>query len=469
MIVFQDSKRNKSKTALNETIHRWESITPNNWDLLRNADNQAKNATTNIITHISVLETLKSECLYKDKILETVQRMQNDDIFNRDYMLASIGTFRGKLPLNTLNSISTIVQSEYINQGSSNKQNAKIVLFPGFFVRKTNQTDILKNYLPIDTITLPTAIRRFLRLGYSINTLLKLPVNELYVLATSESWIAWRQLLVSENWTQENSNEMIKWYFREIPFCQALELSFKNIYPTPITVASEWQLIGKSTLGTVSQSLHKKADNEFVLDLSTRKLYLKNSSYSVTLDCSHIVVISALVSSGSTGLHLEQIKQLDLENKGLVYLKNKLKSENSVFDTSQLNRLHVLKNRINKKISSLDISVQVNQYNCWFLELPEGYTISIQNVVWSAKIDNKTQNDLLPKLSTQNKKLYLLLKQYSPSFLNSKRIAEELFDTSSNTQKKVSDSIYKLQKQLQNSSYVIIRDYLGGYALIQKA
>lgn len=463
--AFQDNK--KTLIVTNELLNRWELITPNSWNLLRNVNNQVNNATNNIITNLSTLETSKSEAIYKNTFLEKIQRMQSDNVFNRDYLLANIGNLKNELSINTIHNISSIIQSEYIKQGSNNKGNEKIVIFPGKFVIKTNRTNILNNYLPVDTTTLPIAIRRFLQLGYSINTLLNLPIAELYLLATSDTWIKWRNHLTSENWTKENSNEMFSLYLSKIVFNRALEIVYTNL--SPISIASEWQLIGKSLLGTFAKSIHK-SNNNFILNLNTRSLYLEKNDGNIKLDYSHIILLSILISSGNTGVHIEQIKQLDIE-KSLIktqkieYCDNYKKDE--ITEKSRLNRLYVLKNRINKKIASFGISIIINDKNCWVLNLPENHSILLSGSAWDLQDSKMNQNNDLPKLSKQNKKLYLLLKQHSPAFLGSKKIAEELlFNTSENTQKKVSDNIYKLQKKLKNSPYKIIRDYIGGYALI---
>lgn len=464
MYSYHEEKNKKIPVSINKTLERWEKITPSKWSIFRNANAQINDATSNIIKNLSLLKTPKTEYLYKQIFLEILQTMQSNNIFDRDYLLAKIASSKEELSQETVNNIAILIQSEYINQGVHNK-GYKIVLFPGLFVRKTNRTDLLNKYLPIDLITLPTAIRRFQNMGYSIKPLLTIPVNELFILASSEAWVKWRKHLLSDQWSKENDIEMLSLFLSKVPLGKAVDILYENIKPASAIILPKWQLIGKSGLGVVSQ---RKKRYNFSLNITTRKLYLGKGDKDIFLEKSYVNLLSILISSGNIGLSTEQIKLFDIEKRVILNSNNGLHTKyrkNETLDKSTLNRLYVLKNRVNKKIHPLKIMIS---NSLWKLKLPDGYSISLMGSVWESEKKRSIQKEKVPKLPPKSKNIFLLLKNKSPNFVHSEIIVSSFYRNSPNAKKKVSDAIYRLQQQLKSSSYIIIKDYNGGYALIKK-
>jgi hypothetical protein len=467
-VFYEDIKSDRLILSINEVLQRWGEITPASWSLLRDANNQIADANNHVISHLSAMAVEKADIIYRDKIIDEVKRMQSDNLFSRDYLLAKIGKLKGEASISTISQMAIIVQTEYLKQGVKNIGNIKTVIFPGFFVRETKKIALLKDYLPVDKKTIPTAIKRIFKMGHSINELLNLPMPKLYLLATSKEWLLWRQYLLSDSFNLAVAKLTMPVFLKKQLIDKIKTENDKTIKPAPIGVVSEWQLIAKSLLGTTSKTVQEKS--HFILNLKTRKLYLKESDKSIILNNSHLILLSVLILSGDIGLQIEQLEQFDIGHKTISSKNKKNYSKNKQgkgFNETIKNRLYVLRNRINTKIAPLNLNICIDEKKSWRLSLPENHSISLEGSVWEIQEKPNPIEEKPLKLTANTQKLYFLLKEHSPEFLSSEKISAKLFNGLTNQQKKVSDTVYRLQKQLKDSDYTIIRDYVGGYALVE--
>lgn len=468
---------NKTAKSITSVIDRWQAVAPERWRLVRKLSVQVGSATENIFNNLSALDFSGQEAYQKEHILEHVQSMHSEGIFDRDLTLAKIASMNGILSASNTATMSLLVQAELMNQATRNKGHDSIVLFPGIFLRKVNHNRGLfqQEPLPVDYATVKRAITRFATLGYSLSALLSLPINTLFQLAISRGWSQFRAILLSEQWRKSHSQEMYSMYLRKLNFYTAASSMVQQnkallFEKTPITTSDAWQLYSLANLGNYSQKEHR-AQDAYVLELSSRRLYLScEPEKTCIVSYKQMLFLSVLIGAGRFGVNTAQLKQLDIEETLVKHQKYKWHAhftEQDCLDESRMDRISVAKVRLNQLLADLNVMVD-NRNGRWTIRAKSGHDFELKDNYWQTSDSKGFSLPVNITLPPMLKILFACLFERSPYYVNLKLLSKLLYNCEEKQTRKVSDAIYKLKKKLLSTPYKIIKSCTGEYALVSQ-
>ncbi len=249
-----------------------------------------------------------------------------------------------------------------------------------------------------------------------------------------------------------------------------------------LILPSAWLLSGQSLLGAFNQDIEANPSlkYEYVLNLETHILYnLIFPANTIDLKVNELHLLSSLINAGEKGLYIEHVKQLDIELEQLERAdytnpKHAFVSENLMFTDSHLDRLNMLKMRLNKKLRKLNILILVKRHEGnWYLGNKEGKTITLilEKTVWPSHKKIPFEKNTPKNLSEQLQLVWQCLWEHAPAFVNWQTIAtvlpKEEWKSEQQRMKKVSDTINKLKNAISNTNYLIFNDHCGNYRIYQ--
>jgi len=485
-------------------LERWQHIVPEQWSLYRNISGQIKNASSNVHQYITQLTIAESMGDYLQKsLLHRLEEQIVAGVFDRDALLAYLGSLRQQAKQSELATMSLLIQAEYMIQGTANKSE-EIVLYPGVFAQRVlkQQALLQTRDFPIDMTTIPLIKQGMQQCGMALDNLLSWPIQALYDLASSSEWQQWRAYVLAAMKDEVDdvhltlSLLMKGKSLESVLDCAVRELQWEKdaahgavhpmAYTSTILLPNAWAVANWSLNGTLNQeqatttrTIEEESCLCFVLDMQRHCLYPEaDKACAITLESSQLHVLALIATAPKEGLPNDYLKQLDKELDLLKHDNNHWQAQTD--DTkrlqhARLNRLNVLKTRLNKRLKPLDLKIEVQRHHAiWHLVMQKGgkkktVMLSLQGTVWQEHhMVNKTMdNHLCPvTLSLQLQRFWDILSDHYPNFVSVDTLARAIETPRDNVRAQVSDIIYRLKKVLHNHPVNIMQNYLGEYLLI---
>lgn len=471
----------KRKKLVNDIKDRWRRIVPVDWKIKRCGCEQAASVLNNIDDYLSQFKDNKFRLVHP--LLDLVQRMRADNDFDKELILAKVGTLRGQIHSARLSEIATLIQTEFVRAGAKFNH---AVIYPGQSAQYLTNTHFGR--LPFaDQKTWHQAKERLDNVGLNLDQLLNLPVEALFEIAQSEAWQTIRKALLNDIFNAEIQQQMRSAFSTDLSFLKKLENIYisghfqpvENPSPllSPIFMPSPWALANQSLWvnASVAASVNdKKSSNTLILDLDSGVLYNDNSPIAqVQLSLKETELLSNLVEAGESGLTFEHLKQLQLEFDLITRPIPKWESlveQRANYNDALLARNHKFRTSLNKKLQSLGLKIAAKKGpEKWYLETGNS-VIKLSSGVLGKNSDKKQINYTPQGLSPQSKVIWNCLREYYPRFVSAKAIAEVLgIEWNEKTQKQISDAVYRLKKRLlkKNEPWMIKPHYsIGEYALV---
>lgn len=472
------------REELCKILERWQLISPSEWRLTRDSSNQQGSATQNIIKNLKSIGTIsKAADKVRSIMIEIVLHMQEKGIFVRDELLSRLGSMREYLTLDEFSKMGLIILKEYTSQGESNKDDIKIVLYPGKYIRYLHKYDFLfrASTLPSDFNTLEKTEYRLSQSGFPIKDLDLLPSLDIFELSQSLEWKMWRNYFLSDNFSPESLKEMNSLRRRHEKLLPILSVIIKNINSPNESSAIEvphfllpspWLTLGMSLTGVVQKKDHSARRQTVVLDLNTRVLqYL---SKKVLIDKSFVSLISLFSAVDNHGVPVEMIKQLDLEvdlvKRNYLYTWRFQAEDKEEAAIARLNRLNVYKTRLNAILKNLDLEIIVKKgdgiWKMVALSSCSVVNVILKNSPWELE-KNISYNTHPPpeNLTVKQLAIWKFLTNKYGQFVSSNALSIEL-SMPQLTNQQVSRFMYKLQKKIDKTHYKIITSHQGEYCII---
>jgi hypothetical protein len=468
-----------------QIIERWQAISPTHWQFSSMTTQQQSQATENIITNLQNLPNLSKQAKSaRRQLIELSMLMQQQNVFNRNQIMARIGAMRELLAANELLQFALIIEGGYLNLQVTNKGGILIILYPGKFAQY-----LRKHYPAFQTQPLMTDVNTFDRIqywllqsGFPLDQLSNFQSEDVYYLSQLSEWKQWRHYLASEKVSFESIKEIKALKKTKKTLLEILPILVKNIdcvdasktNPLPtLLIPDAWYVSGVGLFGDLAVRENDAIASLVNIDLSTKKL--KYLSKIIVLDNFGMTLFSLMASICNQGISIEIIKQLDIELDLLKrHYSNPWHSQSTASteqDVARLNRINVSKNRLQKKLKKIGLAITVQYgHGIWQLVCITNYqpvTLQVKETTCTpthSAILNQSVSEPEGLTATQ-KKLWEFLKLRYGSFVSSKAIALEI-DNPTASNKQISDTIYKLKKRLRNTAYVIIRNYHGSYCLM---
>ena len=481
--------RKKRYSEINEIKDRWENIIPTQWLVQRNVHAQVQNGISNFSQYLfEKLKNHRSQSVHH--LLDSMERMRADKIFDRHVVLAQLGSLRETLYFSDVSEIAIMLQREYL-EGSKHHGESGSLIFPSKFAQRLKQSDFQK--MPdFDYWTFTNAKERLNKMGIDLNQLIALPVSDLFEIAQSKEWLSFRQFLLQPENDNEQQKEIAAILARSQHFKEKLTTLLSGNYvkntqiysPVPTIIPANWLLSGQTLLGTVSVSTdyREQQSSKFILNLHNRKIYKTTSpSQQFGLEKPQVNLLALLAITGKLGVHIEHIKQLDielnlLEHDNLTWQSqaNQATELDKALDRARLDKINVLKTRTNKKLERIGLKVCVEKgKGRWYLcERDSGVSIILYLAGTAWETPEKKAEKYVPKdLSKQSRILWDYLWECSPGFVSAEAIASILGKEKKPSKKQVSDAIYKLNKALTttNEKWIVSRNHQGEYCLVPRA
>jgi len=476
------------KNAVNNIKERWQRICPAEWKIQRCGSIQAASVLTNIDGYLSQFKDNKFRLAYP--LLDLVQSLRADNDFDKELILAKVGTLRGLLHSALLSKTATLIQTEFVRAGAEFNHHA--VIYPGQSAQYLTNTHFGR--LPFaDQKTLHQAKERLNSVSLNLDQLLDLPVEALFEIAQSEPWQTIRKASLNDIFDAEIQQQMRSAFSTDLSFLKKLLEKLnrtghfqpvENPYPqlSDIFMPSRWALASQSLLGNASVVASvevKTVSKTFILDLDSRVLYNKNSpSSQVELSLKETELLSNLVEAGESGLTFEHLKQLQLEFDLITRQIPKWESQvdqRAEYDDALLARNYKFKTNLNKKLKPLGLKIAAKRDpKKWYLETgnsDQDFIIKLSGTVWGKIFEKKEMKEPPQGLSPQSKEIWHCLWEYYPGFVSAKVIAEVFGkEWNEKTPTQIADAIYKLKKSLTNEPWKIRHSYsTGEYALVPRS
>lgn len=442
-----------TKTLLhkkNEVISRWENLSPTQWSIIRNSNNQIKNALDNIEININILKEKNPNSKNYEKLINEALKMKDSNIFDKNKLLLITNTIKDSLDYEIYRSLVTIIQSEYINQGASNSIGRKIEVFPSKFTNFSEEHHVVENYIHTGSSYIGKIQNRLLNTGYDIRKSKELKSLDFFKFANSQEWILFREKIFSQEWTHEDEIKLKQLFHKGYPLLKSIELSL-NYTPSPLLTYNNNILSVLASIGSLSSST---TNQKTLFNLESRKLTYK--SQEIIFSQKEALILSLIISNNDQKISKYAVLQLEAE---MQYKLNHFK-DSELGQESRENRLNLIKNRINKKTKTIGMEIKSIK-NEWIIisETP----ISLSKNVWNKSTDS-IYNKPPVKLTRSSLKIWNLLHKKTGSFFSAREIHAAISDKEFKS-KTTSDAIYRLKKKLKDTSYSIINDYSGSYAI----
>lgn len=199
------------------------------------------------------------------------------------------------------------------------------------------------------------------------------------------------------------------------------------------------------------------------------------NSQQISFSHKESALLVALAFFGEDGAPLDALRQLDMEitttDKNLPHWQA-WQDETPEKQLAQLNRLNVLKHRINERISESGLRINVRKRkSIWQLVwLDEPTALPVTGTAWTMEkpdICARTYADpnFIPKnLTTRQIKAFRTLLEHSPSFVSSASLTAAIDEPKAST-KKISDMIYYMNQRLAGN-FQISQNHKGEYRLL---
>lgn len=466
-------------------IERWQAISPTHWQPGSLTTLQQSHVTENIITNLQNLPNLSKQAKSAQRqLIELSTLMQQNNIFNRNQIMARIGAMRGLLAANELIQFALIIEEGYLNLQTINKTKLLIILYPGKYAQYLH-----KHYSTFQTQQFPNDFNTFDRIrywlfqsGFPLDQLSSFQSEDVFYLSQLSEWKQWRHYLASEKVSFESIKEIKALKKTKKTLLEILPVLVKNIErvdmsqtnPLPtLLIPDAWYVSGVGLFGNLSTTENGAATYLVSIDLNTKKLEFLNNI--IILERFGITLFSLMASISNQGLSIEIIKQLDIELDLLKrHYSNQWQSQSAACkeqDMARLNRINVSKNRLQKKLKKIGLAITVQSgFGIWQLVCISNHQpVTLQLKENGYIHTNSVTHNQLPSepkglTRTQNKLWKFLIMRHG-EFVSSQAIALEV-DKPAASNKQISDTIYRLNKRLQTTAYTILRNYQGSYCLI---
>jgi len=476
----------KGHKTIKMMIERWQAIAPSNFRLTRTKYQQQQTATRNILTNLKRLTPLSKQAqLAQKRLLDLTQMMRANSIFDRNEMIAHLGNLRDLLNAQELATFALIIQGEYMNQGVHNENDVDIYLYPGKYTQYLQQHARLffAQPLKIDQNSYRRVQQGLANAGLSLQKIIDRDIHAFCELSQSPQWKNWRRRLIENHFPKYYKEETqalihLLQQYSATNKTTSIDKSICTIKHNPQTsliLPNDWLPSGLGLMGHLIQEQTKTTKAVPVyIDLSSRVLTYRQQA--IILEKLAITLLSLFASVHNTGVPVEAIKQLELE---LDLLKRQgyktwyaQSTENEELSIARLNRLNVAKNRLNKKLKTLDLAIQVKTgESLWQLctrSQQHAVDIRFKHTSWILHTGLIQQKNNTPpiKLTKQQQYIWQYLYLRQNTFVASQAIALELDKPTANS-KQISDMLYKLKQRLVGQPYQLLRSYQGEYCLLK--
>jgi hypothetical protein len=438
-----------------KTLERWGELLPKNFLIKRDPTNQLICVTSGILNNIEKHKWNKIDEYYAKKIQDTVEYMRDDKAFSKEITLALVASFKDYTTFSFFKDMNIIIQAEYLRQGTHSKSTHIVV-------KPTNQTKIFNSffenslYIPVCT-SYKKAEEFLMRNSWFSKFLKSYPINDLYTISISKEWKVFRNEFIKDEGDSIFYEKLGEYKNKKFESSKVIE-RMSNILLTSV-IHQKWNLINISIIPPYRENETKST----FLDMNKSTIY--NNKITIHLTKKQLLLLSMIISIGADGISFSEVKQFDVEFEfefELLQHKNfmwkKQLDEHSIFNESRENRLLVFKNRLNKRLKSIKIHI-LTKDGRWFLN---SYDVNILGTIWSMYNQKIIFNK--PKLTRQSSDIWNILSENFPSVVHNKMIAKAIFGNE-NEVKRVSDAIYRLNKQLTSTAYSVKRDFNGYYFL----
>jgi hypothetical protein len=323
--------------------------------------------------------------------------------------------------------------------------------------------------------------------SYPLARILSLPTDALFDFSQSPEWKQWRQSVLG-----------LLAKGKPPPFPTTLQYFFTHPKPYPVwngillpeaavsaqlLSQSPWLFASLATLGSLTLEAGIPPTKQIGQAASHPLLALGNPStlswmqsgnpQQLTLSHKESTLLAALAFFGEDGAPLEALRQLDMDitptDNGLPHWQA-WQDEPPAEQLARLNRLNVLKHRLNARAreSGLQISVHKRKSIWWLKWQGEPTILPVTGTAWAMeKPDGGTATDtasLSPNLTVRQQKAFRILLEHTPDFVSAASLAEAIGEPDTST-KKVSDMVYRMNQRLAGS-FSITRNHKGEYGLL---
>lgn len=481
--VLRETNRTQAE-QVEKMLEAWLVLAPRQWPMTRNASQQVDSATHNILHNLQTLKLFApSGTQGLHRMLDKVQAMQEERRFARDELFALLNNQRGTLHKWDSAQIAMVVQGEYISQGTQNKGGTKIRLFGGRFAQRMHhQQRLFAAGMPLLDFHTKAAISNALQVtSYPLARIISLPTDALFDFSQSPEWKQWRQAVLGL---------LAKGKPPPLPTTLQYFFSHPKAYPVwngilppdaavsgQLLVQSPWLFASIATLGSLTQETERVTSHPLLtLDNPSILSWTQNSNpQQLILSHKESSLLAALAFFGKDGAPLEVLRQLDMD---ITPTDNDLPQWQAWQDAppakqlARLNRLNVLKHRLNARIceSGLQISVHKRKSIWWLKWQGEPTVLPVTGTAWTMEEPRGEREvdttSLSLTLTTRQQKAFRVLLEHAPGFVSAASLIEAIGEPNSST-KKISDMIYRMNQRLA-SNFSITRNHKGEYGLFAR-
>lgn len=475
----------KQAEQIEKMLDIWLSLAPAQWSMTRNAGRQVTSATHNILHNLQSLHLFASsgkQALHR--MLNATHQMQADQRFAREELFVLLGNMRGVLHHKDMAQMAMVVQGEYISQGTQHKGEETISLYGGNFAQRMyRQQHLFSAGMPrLDFYTQASISQALQTVGYPYQRILSLPTDGLFEFSQSPEWKHWRQTVLT---LQAQAKPPIfpprlQRFFTH----PKIHIGWNGILTPDAPLSAQllaqnpWLLSSLATLGNLTQEKDKThVTTHPTLNLSSPSTlsWLENGVlHHTNLSHKEASLLMMLAFFGTDGAPLDVLCQMDMEvnmTKDQIPQWQAWQDESPEAQAAQLNRLNVLKHRLNNRlrVSTLQIMVSKRK-SLWHLHHQgKPAELTVTGTTWTRLDKQSTPVTNLPdanpeSLTPRQRQAFQSLLQHAPHFVSARLLAEAIGKPDTET-KKISDMIYRMNKQLAGS-FQITRNHKGEYGLL---
>lgn len=451
---------------------RWLRITPPAWGLQRCGKLQSDCMWQRIDAGLAGFRQVRFKPFFP--FLDWIETAQGGQQFDKELLMARLGTLRNRLQPRHWAELTTLIQVEFLRVGAEFNQ-ARI--YPG----------MSRKYLVSELFDLPPfALQEFdnirqcaAKMNLSLDKLLALPSQILFEISESGEWKTIREALRQNRMDADIQQEITTIFSRHQHVQRQLETMLITVDLSPLILPTPWSLSRQALLGNAQACFSHaeiKTVKTFILDLACYLFYPDNAPHrALRLKPQHSYLLAVLAIAGKTGLLAEQIKQLFLELDWSTWQHPSWHPHNRIREAEQeslQDRIYHLRLQLNRELEKFHLKITDKQgIGNWSLESDNvPYSIKLANTAWKLFLYQKDTPPIPPGLSKQQRLIWGCLWDYSPQLTDACVIAGVLGkEWNEHTGKQISDAIGKLDKKLTGQPWRIQRSYSGQYVLLPAA
>lgn len=471
-----------TNSILKKTIDRFAKIAPSSFEVYRSPNIQSISATKNLqVNLMHYFDQHRLNTTPYQKISERLNDMHSEGRFSKQELFALMLHQKNMFDYTNLQTTALLIQAEYMNQGARHKSQSQIDIFSGEMAHRLESVKDLMHQNRFNTSRrkLTHAHFLFFQKNPYIQTLLKIPVQQLFQISQAADWQVIRQHIQKEL-SVPNINPPSIYIEDKIEktsrFLQAeAEIGATSFEPwTRYTIASS---------GIQGQyPAQNQPQNCLLLNHATRKLINTVNHKTVELsqlDMDYLI----LATQCTTGENLRslfiqyKIESEILQSRGCQLWINQAKrrAQNEDLYLSLYDKVEKGLQKVQRQLAKIDCTLYqlTHYYGLKSLTNNIGYTLLIKHTLISPLTEQQhffdQENQLLGKNKIQLV-IYHTLKEKFPFFVSNRQLCDtvlqQCFRTLSTTQ--ISRNIYKINQKLKSagSPTIIISDTQGCYRML---